>query len=561
MLNFGVVVPARELKMWESACIRRLEASGTARLAYCVRVDVTRAKTLAENRFARATGAAMLMDAPRIMAPDTPCDVDFVLTFAGADAAAPFAARAPLGAWEFVFGEPGRFESQVPGFWEIYCGYSITGAALVRIADEGRTVLRSGFLPVIAESVAQNVDMLLGEIAEWPAVVCERFAAGCEHIQDPLPRTRLAFGYPGALQLGAVRAIETKNALARLARIHLWRIEWGVFRLQGTPAECIGKAARAKIAPLPGAPRKAFLADPCAVEQNGRTFIFCEEFRYDINRGVIVALEPFGDGKMSVQDAIDEPHHLSYPQVFEHEGEMYCVAETASINRAGLYRAVEFPYCWQFVKPLIDGVRAVDSTLLRHAGKWWLFCTSGSGPRRGDHSHLHIFYADDLQGEWKAHPRNPVKIDVRSSRPAGQIFPHGGVLYRPAQDCSRTYGGAITINRIERLTETEYRESYAGTIRPPAGRYGKGIHTISAAGGTCIVDAKRYAFNPQGVLEIGKAAVKFAAARAGVRLPKRVDVAGTFAVRPLVAARDHGAVAALAQHAGNDEVGGLTVDQ
>lgn len=503
----------------------------------------------------------MLREVPAPAVEHVPCDIDFVLSFAGADAAAPFAAHAPLGVWEFVFGEPGRFESQVPGFWELYRRYPVTGAALVRVSDDGRTVLRAGYLPVIAESLAQNVDTLLAEIAAWPASVSERLVARCAPPPDPLPRTRLAFGYPNALQRSAIRAVEAKNALARFARINLCRIEWGVFRLEGSPADCIGKSARAKIAPLPGLPRKAFLADPCAFEQNGRTFIFCEEFRYDLNRGVIVALEPYGDGKMSVQDAIGEPHHLSYPQIFEHDREVYCVAESASINCAGLYRAVEFPYCWQYVKPLIDGVRAVDSTFLRHGGKWWMFCTSGSGPRSGDHSHLHIYYADDLFGEWKPHAQNPVKIDVRSSRPAGRIFTHNGELYRPAQDCSRTYGGAITLNRIETLTETAFHETYAGTLRPPLGRYGKGIHTISATGPMCIVDAKRYSFNPLGIIEIAKGVVKFAAARAGVRLPARVDVAGPLAVRSLVASRDHRAVSALAQHAGNDDVGGLAVDQ
>src|SRR5213596_456309 len=55
-------------------------------------------------------------------------------------------------------------------------------------------------------------------------------------------------------------------------------------------------------------------------------------------------------------------------------------------------------------------------------------------------------------GPWRPHPGNPVKVDVRSSRPAGGPFLFGGNLYRPAQDCSRTYGGGITINRVTHLS-------------------------------------------------------------------------------------------------------------
>jgi hypothetical protein len=205
---------------------------------------------------------------------------------------------------------------------------------------------------------------------------------------------------------------------------------------------------------------------------------------------------------------IEEPYHLSFPQIFKHDGSFYCMAETAAVRTLDLYRAIEFPYRWQKVQTLLRNVRAVDSTLLRHNDKWWLFFTSGNGPREGDYSHLHIWYADDLFGGWTPHARNPVKIDARSSRPAGQFFTHAGQLYRPTQDCSRTYGGAIRITRIEKLSETEFEETAVGRIRPPQRAYNRGIHTLSCAGDWCIVDAKRYVFNPSGILAVCKDTVK-----------------------------------------------------
>ena len=61
---------------------------------------------------------------------------------------------------------------------------------------------------------------------------------------------------------------------------------------------------------------------------------------------------------------------------------------------------------------------------------------------------LHIWWSDDLFGQWRPHAANPVKIDARSARPAGTPFVHAGTLYRPAQDCSHTYGGAVAICRV-----------------------------------------------------------------------------------------------------------------
>ena len=92
---------------------------------------------------------------------------------------------------------------------------------------------------------------------------------------------------------------------------------------------------------------------------------------------------------------------------------------------------------------------------------------------------------------------NPVKFDVHSSRPAGTPFWHNGSLYRPAQDSSRTYGGAIVINRITKLTLDEFQEETAIHLDPfRHTRYPDGWHTLSAAGSITVLDGKRMAFIP-----------------------------------------------------------------
>jgi hypothetical protein len=71
-----------------------------------------------------------------------------------------------------------------------------------------------------------------------------------------------------------------------------------------------------------------------------------------------------------------------------------------------------------------------------------------------------------------------------------------GKLCRPAQDCSRTYGGAVTINRVARLTPTEFAEAPVGRISPAAdGRYGDGLHTICPVGRLTVIDGKCFVFD------------------------------------------------------------------
>jgi hypothetical protein len=88
-----------------------------------------------------------------------------------------------------------------------------------------------------------------------------------------------------------------------------------------------------------------------------------------------------------------------------------------------------------------------------------------------------------------------VKIDVRSSRPAGAPFRVDGALYRPAQDCSSTYGARVNINRVAALSPTEFREEVAASVEPDArGDYPGGLHTLSRLGGRTLVDGKRSVF-------------------------------------------------------------------
>jgi hypothetical protein len=68
-----------------------------------------------------------------------------------------------------------------------------------------------------------------------------------------------------------------------------------------------------------------------------------------------------------------------------------------------------------------------------------------------------------------------------------------GELYRPAQDCSKTYGGRVVLNRILRLTPTDFSEAPERFVEPtPGSLYGKALHTLSGAGPRTVIDGKRW---------------------------------------------------------------------
>ena len=67
-----------------------------------------------------------------------------------------------------------------------------------------------------------------------------------------------------------------------------------------------------------------------------------------------------------------------------------------------------------------------------------------------------------------------------------------GVLHRPAQDCSDSYGGGVVIARIDELSPTSYRETIVRRLDAKQfGRWCDGVHTVSFARGRIVLDGKR----------------------------------------------------------------------
>lgn len=236
------------------------------------------------------------------------------------------------------------------------------------------------------------------------------------------------------------------------------------------------------------APRGAYWADPMLIEREGRVYVFAEEFVEQTKRGRIVCLTLDNEGRVeSRQLALERPYHLSYPFILEHKGEAYMIPETAEHRAVELYHCTRWPDRWEFAHNLISDIYAVDSTLLNHAGRWWLFANVKTEAGASSWDELHLFFADDpLSTKWTPHPLNPIISDVSNARPAGPIFIYEGALYRPAQDCSSRYGYAVNLNRIDTLTETSYAETRVQTILPR--RDLLATHTLSHAGGWEFMD-------------------------------------------------------------------------
>ena len=243
-------------------------------------------------------------------------------------------------------------------------------------------------------------------------------------------------------------------------------------------------------------PKDRFYADPFLFERDGRQYVFFEDYRYDTRKAVISCAQVSEAGEIArPRIVLEKDHHLSYPYVFESDGEIYLLPETSANRTIEIYRSVVFPEQWKLEKIVLDGVDASDATIFRYRERFWLFAGIRV-PGTPEWDELHLYMADTLLGRWEPHPLNPVVSDARVARPAGRPFWDGADLIRPGQDGSIHYGRAISLNRVEVLSETEYREVPIGRIAPDWLPGIDGTHHIDHNEEFEVIDAHRFVKRP-----------------------------------------------------------------
>lgn len=286
---------------------------------------------------------------------------------------------------------------------------------------------------------------------------------------------------PAALSAGQQLWRLARASLAWLLWREQWRLEIGKTR-GGTPHP---GATTSVIRP----PHTAFWADPFLLRRGQRTWVLFEELPFATQQGHISAVE-IDDAGMPISApriVLKEPWHLSYPFLWHEDNRVFMLPEAGRSQGLTLYEAVGDGMQWQRRETLLSGVRLADATVAAHAGRLWMFATCADDGLATMDDTLHIYWAERIQGPWHAHALNPVKIDARSSRPAGSIWVVDGVLHRVAQDCSSTYGGRIECMRVLRLTEDEFEEEPLPGWAAPVARTNP-WHTFNFLGAMTVVD-------------------------------------------------------------------------
>lgn len=231
-----------------------------------------------------------------------------------------------------------------------------------------------------------------------------------------------------------------------------------------------------------------FYADPFPFEWQGRFYIFVEELVHSIGKGVISVAEYGDDGAFSMPTKVlEEPYHLSYPQVFSREGEIWMIPESGAGHMVTLYRAREFPTVWERHCVLIRDREIFDATLIDHDGFLWLVGSLREGGGSASDTMV-IFSAAELEGPWQQHPMNPILIDRAAARPGGRSVARDGHIVLPLQDGTRLYGGGLGLARLTYLDHDHVDVSSSVPVDVGRNPRFPHIHTLNRCGRLETID-------------------------------------------------------------------------
>ena len=236
-------------------------------------------------------------------------------------------------------------------------------------------------------------------------------------------------------------------------------------------------------------PSWGWCADPFLVEFKSEIYIFAEAFLYKSERkGVIVYCKYNGSDFSDWKVTMDKHWHLSYPNVFVSNGDLFMCPESYQNETVSLYKLLDFPDQWERYKILIDNKKFVDTTFLTFNDKEYLFTFE---PTFHNAEGSLLLYKRENSHYMRI---GTITSNKRNARPAGNFFTEEGRLYRVAQKSERTYGEGIVLMEVEDLYPTykehESREIYPNDIQVNSHKKFCGIHTYNRYNEFEVVDLK-----------------------------------------------------------------------
>lgn len=373
------------------------------------------------------------------------------------------------------------------GFWECYHKHPKTGFVIQSVTQGNvRSVLLSGFFSTkflfslnqasLFRKISPHLQQLLKQVAstgKLPAAQVDR------------PYSGVVLHFPNFFQsVHYLTMVVIRIGMRALYKLVSYQKKWEIsFIASGWKKAVLWKSIKAK------APRGRFWADPFIYARDGKTYCFVEDYVYKTKRAHISVLEVSETGTRQIGECIKEPFHLSFPFLFNYDGQLYMCPECSGSLQIRIYRCVGFPLQWELASVAMDNILAADTMIFKRAGVWWMLTSIDKSAINDYCSELYLFSSSSpLATDWKAHPQNPIRIDSEGGRNAGLLF-DGEKIFRMAQRHGYDqYGQGLLMYEVTELSETVYSEKLFSTINPNFKKGLLGVHHMSTTGQITVFD-------------------------------------------------------------------------
>ncbi len=247
-------------------------------------------------------------------------------------------------------------------------------------------------------------------------------------------------------------------------------------------------------------------ADPILFTQNGDSYLFLELFDKRADKGKIAYCRLTDQGPTPFKVVIDEPFHMSFPMVFEFDGDIYMLPETSSDKSLRLYRASAFPDKWELVQRFDTEGLYVD-TVITHVGeKSFGILTCEASPSKEYECRFQKFeICKEGSGSFSLQEDknfNSVQEFDLLSRNGGPVFEYDGKKYIAAQESSFSeYGLYMNYYEYDESSRKlaanpQFKKLSSKNFVVHGAPKGLGVHSYCFNDDYEIVDLKYMEFSP-----------------------------------------------------------------
>ena len=240
-----------------------------------------------------------------------------------------------------------------------------------------------------------------------------------------------------------------------------------------------------------------FQADPFIIERDNKVYIFYEALRFRNSKGILrcrildADLAELDDVKLDGFDYLK--CHLSFPFVFENNGQFFMIPESSERKEVILFQCVDFPQRWKAINVLISDEALTDNVFFSLHGACYLLSTTMN-------NELMIHTAESVSGPWqKITPT--LQLSNQHQRGAGAPHNIGNTLYFLTQECTpETYGKSIYIKALVTLNAFSFDEKLIAQVNAAINQ-SDGVHTLNFTNNYLVYDSKINTFSFLSILK------------------------------------------------------------